>query len=161
MRGLRCGDSVYEPLVRAEGEGFFVSLGPQTFRFRLEQEAPGVFILREGTRAVRFHLARDGTGAYLFWEGVAYALNEVREGSRPARGQAAGALEAPMPGRVTAVKVRPSQRVSRGEELLVVEAMKMENALRAPRDGVVLAVHAEVGDMVGPGRSLVDIEAAE
>ena len=64
-----------------------------------------------------------------------------------------------MPGRVTAVKVKPSQRVSRGEELLVVEAMKMENALRAPHDGVVRAVHAAVGDMVGPGRSLVDIEA--
>jgi biotin carboxyl carrier protein len=66
-----------------------------------------------------------------------------------------------MPGRVTAVKVKPSQTVTRGEELLVVEAMKMENALRAPHDGVVRAVHVGVGDMVGPGRPLVEIEAVE
>ena len=42
-----------------------------------------------------------------------------------------------MPGRVIAVKVAPGQAVVKGEEVLVVEAMKMENALRAPRDGVV------------------------
>ena len=71
----------------------------------------------------------------------------------------AGALEAPMPGRVTAVKAEPGQRVERGEELLVVEAMKMENALRAPRGGVVRAVHVTAGEMVAPGRPLVEIEA--
>jgi 3-methylcrotonyl-CoA carboxylase alpha subunit len=161
MRALRCGNTVLEPLVRAEGEGVSVSLGPQTFSFTLEEEAPGVFVLREGRRVIPFHVARDGTAVHLFWDGVVYVLTEAREGTGPARGQTTGALEAPMPGRVTAVKVKPSQRVSRGEELLVVEAMKMENALRAPHDGVVRAIHAEVGDMVGPGRSLVEIEAAE
>jgi 3-methylcrotonyl-CoA carboxylase alpha subunit len=63
-----------------------------------------------------------------------------------------------MPGRVVAVKVAPGARVAKGAELLVVEAMKMENALRAPRDGTVRAVHAAVGDMVGPGRPLVELE---
>jgi 3-methylcrotonyl-CoA carboxylase alpha subunit len=48
--------------------------------------------------------------------------------------------------------------VRKGEELLVVEAMKMENALRAPRDGVVRAVHVGVGEMVAPGRALVELE---
>jgi pyruvate carboxylase subunit B len=62
-----------------------------------------------------------------------------------------------MPGRVSAVKVAVGQQVRKGEELLVVEAMKMENALRAPRDGVVRAVHVSTGDMVSPGRPLVEI----
>ena len=61
------------------------------------------------------------------------------------------------PGRVSAVKVAVGQRVAKGEELLVVEAMKMENALRAPKDGVVRALHASVGEMVAPGRTLVEI----
>jgi biotin carboxyl carrier protein len=56
------------------------------------------------------------------------------------------------------VKVQPGQAVARGEELLVVEAMKMENALRAPRAGVVRAVHVGVGEMVAPGRPLVEID---
>jgi 3-methylcrotonyl-CoA carboxylase alpha subunit len=63
-----------------------------------------------------------------------------------------------MPGRVSAVKVAVGARVRKGEELLVVEAMKMENALRAPRDGVVRAVHVAVGEMVAPGRALVELE---
>jgi 3-methylcrotonyl-CoA carboxylase alpha subunit len=63
-----------------------------------------------------------------------------------------------MPGRVAAVRAEPGQRVKKGEELLVVEAMKMENALRAPRDGVVRAVHVTAGEMVAPGRALVELE---
>jgi len=64
-----------------------------------------------------------------------------------------------MPGRVVAVRVVPGQRVSKGEDMLVVEAMKMENALRAPRAGIVRAIHVAAGDMVAPGRPLVEIEA--
>jgi biotin carboxyl carrier protein len=63
-----------------------------------------------------------------------------------------------MPGRVIAVKVAAGQKVARGEELLVVESMKMENAIRAPRAGTVRAVAAKVGDMVGPGAVLVELE---
>jgi biotin carboxyl carrier protein len=159
VKALRCGEKRFEPVVRSTGEGFEVAVADQTFRFALEEEAPGVFVLRDGPRVVRFHVARDGATTHLFWAGVAYSLAEEREGARPARRPHAGALEAPMPGRVTAVKAEPGQRVERGEELLVVEAMKMENALRAPRGGVVRAVHVIVGEMVAPGRPLVEIEA--
>jgi 3-methylcrotonyl-CoA carboxylase alpha subunit len=63
-----------------------------------------------------------------------------------------------MPGKVIAVKAAPGQVVAKGDELLVVEAMKMENALRAPRGGVVKTVRARVGDMVQPGLVLVELE---
>jgi biotin carboxyl carrier protein len=56
------------------------------------------------------------------------------------------------------VRVSAGQAVKKGEELLVVEAMKMENALRAPRDGVVRAVHVAAGEPVAPGRPLVELE---
>ncbi len=160
MKGLRFGDESFAPLVRETGDGVEVTVAEQTFRFTLEEEeAPGVFILRDGARVVRFHLAREGGTIHLFWDGAAWSLQVEHEGARPARRHHAGALEAPMPGRVSAVKVVPGQRVVRGEELLVVEAMKMENALRAPRDGVVRAVHVSAGEMVAPGRALVELEA--
>ena len=63
-----------------------------------------------------------------------------------------------MPGKVTAVKAREGQAVQKGEEILVVEAMKMENAVRAPRAGVVRRIHVKTGDMVGPGAVLAEIE---
>ena len=63
-----------------------------------------------------------------------------------------------MPGKVIAVKVAAGDTVSKGDELLVVEAMKMENAVRAPRDGRVKTVAARVGEMVSPGTVLVELE---
>jgi biotin carboxyl carrier protein len=63
-----------------------------------------------------------------------------------------------MPGKVIAVKKAPGDAVTKGEELLIVEAMKMENAIRAPRDGCVKTVAAKVGDMVAPGVVLVELE---
>jgi 3-methylcrotonyl-CoA carboxylase alpha subunit len=159
LRALRCGDRRVETAVRQTAEGLEVTLAGRTFRFALDDEAPGVFVLREGSRRVRFHAARSGVAVHLFWDGVAYALAEEREGTSVSRRQDTGALEAPMPGRVTAVRAEAGQRVKRGEELLVVEAMKMENSLHAPRDGVVRAVHVSPGDMVAPGRPLVELEA--
>jgi len=57
-------------------------------------------------------------------------------------------IRAPMPGRVVVVKAKPGDVVGAGQELLVMEAMKMELALKAPRDGVVKELRASAGDFV-------------
>lgn len=158
MRALRCGDERFEPVVKTTSEGYEVRVSGEAFSFSVEEESAGVFVLRNGSRTVRFHLVREGTTTHLFWDGAAYRLSDELEGERSPRRHDMGALEAPMPGRVAAVKAEPGQRVARGDELVIVEAMKMENALRAPRGGVVRAVHVTVGDMVAPGRPLVEIE---
>jgi 3-methylcrotonyl-CoA carboxylase alpha subunit len=155
---LRCGSELFEPRIHAGRDGHEVTLGDRVLPVSLAAVADGVFLVRDGARARLLHVARDGARVHLSWDGVVYTLDEEREGVRRAPQPAAGALEAPMPGRVAAVKVAPGARVTRGEELVVVEAMKMENALRAPRDGTVRAVHAAVGDMVAPGRPLVELE---
>ncbi len=159
MRGLRWGDELFAPVVRRKGEAFEVDLDDRTWRLALREERPGVFLFEDRSRTVRFHLASDGARVHLSWGGVVYELEAEREGARAARRHDPGVLEAPMPGRVAAVRATPGQPVKKGEEILVVEAMKMENALRAPRDGVVRAVHVAVGDMVAPGRPLVELEA--
>jgi 3-methylcrotonyl-CoA carboxylase alpha subunit len=124
----------------------------------VESLGPATFAWRDGHRIETFHCVRDGDAIHLFWRGTTYRLEGDTDGSRAAHRPVPGALEAPMPGRVIAVRVAPGQPVSKGQELLVVEAMKMENALRAPRDGVVKAVTARAGDMVSPGVVLVELE---
>jgi 3-methylcrotonyl-CoA carboxylase alpha subunit len=158
VRRFRCGDEAFDVEVREAAGVTEARVRGRVLRFALEPAGPGVFVVRDGTRATTLHLARDGAVVYLSWDGVAYTLVEETAGARVARRHDPGALEAPMPGRVSAVKVVPGQRVARGDELVVVEAMKMENALRAPRDGVVRAVHVEAGDAVAPGRTLVELE---
>ncbi|MBS2963618.1 ATP-grasp domain-containing protein [Actinocrinis puniceicyclus] len=70
-----------------------------------------------------------------------------------------GVVRAPMPGTVIALKAGPGQRVSAGEALGALEAMKMEHTLTAPHDGVVTRVGACVGDQVPIGAELFVVES--
>jgi biotin carboxyl carrier protein len=121
------------------------------------EAGPGSFVLRRGESEEIFHCVRVGSVVHLWWRGVAYRL-EAGDGPRAAHRPGAGGLEAPMPGKVIAVKKAAGDAVVKGEEILIVEAMKMENAIRAPRDGRVKKVSAKVGDLVAPGAVLVEIE---
>ena len=67
----------------------------------------------------------------------------------------AGALAAPMPGRIAAVLVAPGAVVEKGAPLLVLEAMKMEHTIAAPFAGQVARICFEVGDQVEEGAALV------
>ena len=144
--------------VRPGADGLSVTVDGRTFAFTIEEVSPGTFLLRGPDGQELFHCVADGEAVHLAWRGTAHRLEWEREGARALARQAGGGLEAPMPGKVTAVRVAPGQAVRKGEELLVVEAMKMENALRAPRDGTVKSVAVAAGDMVGPGVVLVELE---
>jgi 3-methylcrotonyl-CoA carboxylase alpha subunit len=67
-------------------------------------------------------------------------------------------IVAPMPGRIVLVKAAPGQVVAEGDELLVMEAMKMELSLKAPRAGSVAAVRATAGDFVDADAVLLTLE---
>ncbi|MCR9182569.1 MAG: biotin/lipoyl-binding protein [Flavobacteriaceae bacterium] len=67
-------------------------------------------------------------------------------------------IKAPMPGLILDVPVKAGDEVKEGDFLLVLEAMKMENALTAPRDGVVKAVAVVKGDTVDKGQLLIEME---
>jgi biotin carboxyl carrier protein len=60
----------------------------------------------------------------------------------------ANAVVAPMPGKVLAVRVKPGDSVAYGQELCLLEAMKMEQSIRSPRDGVIASVSVAAGDSV-------------
>ncbi|HYD98526.1 MAG TPA: acetyl/propionyl/methylcrotonyl-CoA carboxylase subunit alpha [Alphaproteobacteria bacterium] len=65
-------------------------------------------------------------------------------------------LLSPMPGLLSAVRVQAGQEVKAGEELCVVEAMKMENVLRAERDGRVAKIHAEAGATLAVDQAILE-----
>ena len=67
-------------------------------------------------------------------------------------------LRSPMPGRVLSIMVRPGDSVAAGDEVCVVEAMKMEQSIRSARDGVVKAVHVQPMDSVNVDDVLVELE---
>lgn len=67
-------------------------------------------------------------------------------------------VEAPLPGNILNILVKPGDQVKKGQHLLIMEAMKMENEVNSEKDGVVKAVNVKNGDSVLQGDLLLEIE---
>ncbi len=67
-------------------------------------------------------------------------------------------IVAPMPGKVVRVQVEAGASVEKGEGVVVVEAMKMQNEMKSPRAGVVVSINVKPGDTVNAGDMLAVIE---
>jgi 3-methylcrotonyl-CoA carboxylase alpha subunit len=120
----------------------------QTLSFRIDTRARRVRV-RAGAHRLRVH---DGEQRLALEPIAAYRSEAGAHGGGDDR------LKAPMPGRVVLVRARSGDTVVTGQELLVLEAMKMELALKAPRDGIVAEVRANPGDFVEADAVLVTLE---
>jgi acetyl/propionyl-CoA carboxylase alpha subunit len=115
---------------------------------------------------VSYLVSVAGTGGE-FVVGVGGEIHEVRveEAARftiRTRGGGGGTgggqtLKAPLPGKITHVAVKPGDAVNRGDTLIVIEAMKMENEFKAAAAGTVREVPVTAGQAVNPGDVLVVI----
>ncbi len=95
----------------------------------------------------------DGSSRHRFEEAPAFAFEVSSE-------QGGDRVQAPMPGRIVVIKTAVGQVVEEGDELLVMEAMKMELTLRAPRAGTIEAIQAAAGDFVDADAVLIKLENA-
>ncbi|MGD8864577.1 MAG: biotin/lipoyl-binding protein [Anaerolineales bacterium] len=66
-------------------------------------------------------------------------------------------LKAPMPGLIVAVPVEEGQKIESGDDLIILESMKMQNELKAPRDGTVSRVRVKSGDNVDQNQVLLTL----
>ncbi len=67
-------------------------------------------------------------------------------------------LKAPMPGLVVAISVEEGQEVKKGQVLLILESMKMQNELKAPRDGVINRIKIKAGESVEQKQAMLSIQ---
>ena len=81
-----------------------------------------------------------------------------RLGFAQAGAQQVKELTAPMPGLVLEISIEPGQTVEKGQSLLILEAMKMENVLKSPGDAVVASIEIEKGQAVEKGQLLIRFE---
>lgn len=68
-----------------------------------------------------------------------------------------GSITAPLPGVIKSIAVRPGQQIAAGDELLVIEAMKMDNIIRATHGGTVRTLYVAEGRQVAHGELLLDL----
>ncbi|MDG2522266.1 acetyl/propionyl/methylcrotonyl-CoA carboxylase subunit alpha [Caulobacter segnis] len=105
-------------------------------------------------------LGEDGE-IVLFEGGEALVFSAPRAHATGEGGGASdGAVRSPMPGKIVSISVKAGDAVTKGQALLVLEAMKMEHALTAPFDGVVAELAATTGAQVSEGITLARLEPA-
>ncbi|MEV5552760.1 biotin carboxylase N-terminal domain-containing protein [Nonomuraea wenchangensis] len=153
---LASRDGVHDVRVRGlPAESAEVLMEERPVPARLRAEGPEVDVTLGG-RTVRYLCARDGDTLWLGRDGHGWAFTRHLigdPGDRPgAAASGDGVVRSPMPGTVLVVKAQPGDRVTAGQPLVIVEAMKMEHAVTAPCAGVVTDLPVQ------PGRP-VDMDA--
>lgn len=101
-----------------------------------------------------------GEGAAASVPAPAVAPKPAAPKAAPAAATGAGAIKinSPMPGNILSVKASAGQAVKKGDVLMILEAMKMENEICAPQDGTIASVQAAAGDSVESGDVLVTMD---
>ena len=140
--------------------------------FRVNAESRAAVALQHGGSVRSIELGEEeelegaatahGDTMLVFYAGQAFAFTLPGAAGAGGAGAAAdGALVSPMPGRVIAVTVAAGEKVTKGQKLVTLEAMKMEHSLVAPFDGVVAELNVEEGVQVSEGTLLVRVEKGE
>ncbi|MDO8371961.1 MAG: acetyl/propionyl/methylcrotonyl-CoA carboxylase subunit alpha [Polaromonas sp.] len=120
----------------------------------------GAVDIRFGEQRLGAHIYRRGETVFVFARQGATQITVIDQLAHAgeAHGEA-GRLTAPMPGKVVSFSVKAGDKVSKGQALAVMEAMKMEHTIAAPADGVVQEVLYAPGDQVTEGAELLKMVA--
>ncbi|NMO02153.1 acetyl/propionyl-CoA carboxylase subunit alpha [Gordonia sp. TBRC 11910] len=133
-----------------------VELPDDATTFVREARPDGVDVEQDGVRR-SLAVSRYGDRVYVDWPGRSVVLTDVPRFIDPSAVQRPGSLLAPMPGSVIRVAVAEGDRVTAGQPLLWLEAMKMEHTITAPADGVVATLAVAAGQQLAVGEVLAVI----
>jgi 3-methylcrotonyl-CoA carboxylase alpha subunit len=161
--GFRRGDAQFPVVLSHARRGYSVQVGDETVCLSDLSWDPVTRRLGGlvGSEAFEARAVLEGETLHLFGpsgpQQLGYAPPLAHAGDDAAEG---GNLTAPMPGKVVALLCAQGDRVSKGQPLLVMEAMKMEHTINAPADGEVTGLPFAVGDQVAEGAQLIGFAAA-
>jgi biotin carboxyl carrier protein len=116
------------------------------------------FLVSDGQQQHRVWVAEANGRRWAFCEGEVWEIQAAAPPGPRKRSTAHEVLAAPMPATVIGVPVAVGDVVTKGQTVLVLEAMKMELPLRAAHDGTITSINCAQGDLVQPGVTLVEIE---
>uniref|UniRef100_A0A8C4W1E3 Propionyl-CoA carboxylase alpha chain, mitochondrial n=1 Tax=Gopherus evgoodei TaxID=1825980 RepID=A0A8C4W1E3_9SAUR len=166
---IQLGDGTYSVTVSNNGSTFSVEVDGMKLNVTSEWNlaSPLLSVTIDGTQRTIQCLSRDAAGNIsIQFLGTVYKLRILTKLAaelskympEKAVEDTTSILRSPMPGAVVAVSVKPGDLVSEGQEICVIEAMKMQNSMIAAKTGKVKAVHCKAGETVGEGDLLIELE---
>ena len=161
------GEDCSVTLSRSGDNGFTVTAGDETFEGTATFDAASnkIVALLNGVKyTANVVIRKDDITVFprgTIGDAVSYQLDIVAPDFGQGAAGGAASVVTPMPGKVIKVAVKAGDEVKEGDELLILEAMKMEHVIRAPMDGVIASLNFEDGGNVEDGTVLVTFEDTE
>jgi biotin carboxyl carrier protein len=139
------GDKVFNVNeIKIEGSEMFIKINNNLYRIKYEEDSSNTMYIN-GELLVIKSLREESTN------------KPIKNLEQPLINHTRDAITSPMPGRVVKVLVQPGTQIKKGQPLLIIESMKMENIISSDRDGIVREVLVKPGSVVNRGSSLVKI----
>ena len=124
----------------------------------LSDTHPNRIIIKKDNLEKMAFCAKVGDKWWIHLDGNVSIIEVIEPGASDS-GTNESAFTAPMPGKVLEILIPEGAKVSEGQPLMVLEAMKMEHRILANKKGVVTAIHYSQGDQVDAGSVLLDLES--
>ena len=154
---LNFNDTTLE--ISSNGKTFVLTLGDKTIRTEILHSEDGKLDLLIDGKRVTAYVSSDALKRWVTVNGQTFVLTKSSGARRSGHShhQTAGELTAPMPGQVRAVNVSEGDAVTKGQTLLLLEAMKMEIRVQSPQAGMVKKLLVKEGQTVEREQALIEI----
>ncbi len=141
------------------GKSYRATIGDKIINVEILQAKDGKLDLLIDGKHVTAYVSSDNAKRWVTVNGQTFVLTKSSGAKRRGAGHDhASELAAPMPGLVRAVNVSEGDAVTKGQTLLLLEAMKMEIRVQAPRDAIVKKLFVKQGQTVEREQVLIEVE---
>jgi acetyl-CoA carboxylase biotin carboxylase subunit len=153
----------------SEDPKYIFSVGEENYKAEKAVEEKNLLTFSVDGTYYTTHVSKDRNEmGWVSFEGHIFEMQRLDflpESPSPVRFESAGnqsnEVYTPMPGKVIKLLVNAGDKVNRGDVLLIIEAMKMENAIISPADGIVALINVALNDRVEPGKALIILRQNE
>ena len=157
----------HEIEIRHDGGRLFARVDDRNYELEASEPEPNVFLFKHEGKIFEVFVSPQKNTNEPYAARIGSAELEITlTDPKRLRGPAAEAdavggkaeIRTAMPGKVVRILVAKGEEVQKGDSVLVVEAMKMQNEMKSPKDGIVTAIRVSEGDTVGAGDILMVVE---
>lgn len=159
-------DREFDLELTPDGDSFLIRTNGSGFRVGINQLSGTKYLLNIENSTTEVDINRNGGSLEMFIDGhdmhvrvEPYHLAELRKKAGGGTDDPENkVIAAPMPGLILSTEISPGEKVSKGQTVMIIEAMKMENLIKAPFDGTVKEIFVSKGHAVDKNDKLLELE---
>ena len=160
------GENKHEVEIKREDGRVFARVADRDYELEVSEPEPGIYLLKHGRKIVEASVSAgrvgDPTKVRIGPNELEVKLIDPKRlrgaGAEHEHGDGLAEIKTAMPGKVVSILLEVGSTVEKGDGVLVVEAMKMQNELKSPKAGVIKEIRVTEGAAVSAGDILATIE---